>query len=232
MKDEKAIWAEVRNRNGTIADFKCESAKLTLESGFRVFPVNAHIYFRYPDWLTFRIFGPMNLKFVEASLQANQFQIYSPFTKEYITGSLDSVDLGTRFKIPLPDLDLRNAWSRLFNPTPFDAPVTETKIAGSYYILTYNFANRTHEIWIDGKNRSIYMENVKDSEGKLLANVTYTRYKKRSQVRFPRTIEFNDYRGVKLTLEMNKFDINCHLSDADLMISVPADAQKIELKGS
>jgi len=232
QKTETEIWEEVYSRSGSIQDFE-GLAELTIESGIKVIPIQARIFFKVPDWLTVRTFGPMGLKLVEASLQANKFQVYSPFTNEYITGSLDSVNLSTRFKIPFPQLDIRSAWMRLFSPKPPDEQSGIIKTERKYYILSYPSDNNIHEIWIDSKKMRISRENLLDKNGILKGYIAYSNYKKKSGVRFPRIIEIGDIpMGVKLTIDIDHFKINSSVPDSDLMLSVPANVTRVNLPGS
>lgn len=232
LPTEAEIWEEVYRNTGSIQDFQGE-AELTIESGFRIIPVQAKIYFRNPDWLTVRTYGPMGLKLIEASLQSQRFQVYSPFTNEYITGSLDSVNLATTFKLPFPNLDLREAWTRLFNPTkPHNRPA-EVRSAGKFYILSYEQEDIIHEIWVNSKKMLIDRENLLDSTGVMLGYMAFSKYKKRTGARFPRKIEIGDIpRGVKLTIETHKFKLNSNIPDSEMMLSVPPTADRINLRGA
>jgi len=226
---ETEIWEQVHKNTGSISDFNCE-AQLILESGIRRIPVNAELYYRYPDWITIRTFAPFGFKIIEASLQKNRFQVYSLISNEYITGNLDSVDISTRFKLPLPNIDLRNVWKRLFNPDrPYDVPA-EIKRIGKYHVLSYAQGEHFHEIWVDGRKMLVNRENMLDKEGILTYYMSYSGYKKKSGVRFPRNIEIGDItRGVKLTIDIDKFKVNTHFSDAKMIISVPTDVIRKEL---
>ena len=226
---EAEIWEQVHKNTGSVNDFNCK-AQLILESGIRRIPVSAELYYRYPDWITLRTFAPMGFRIIEATLQKNRFQVYSIISNEYITGNLDSVDISSRFKLPLPSIDLRNAWKRLFNPDrPFDTP-GEVKTVGRYYVLSYAHSNSIHEIWVDGRKMLVDRENVLDQEGILIYYMSYSGYKKKSGIRFPRNIEIGDIdRGVKLTIDIDKFKVNTNFSDAKMMISVPTDVNRREL---
>ena len=228
-RSEIDIWNTIHKNTGSITDFQCKGM-LTIESGIRKIPVEAELFFRYPDWITIRTYTPIGMKIIEASLQKDQFKVYSIFTNEFFSGNIDSIDLNRRFKMSLPNVDLRNAWRRLFNPDkPYDIPA-EVKKLGKYYILSYRQENIIHEIWVDGKKMLVERENVLDEDGILTSYVFYSRYKKRSGVRFPRTIEIGDINGgVRLTIEIDNFKVNSSFSDAKMMISVPADAIRIDL---
>ncbi len=232
LEDKKApqIWKQVREKTGSLYDFYAKS-ELRIESGFRIIQVNSKIYYRSPDWITFRVFGPMNLKILEASIQKNRFQIYSLISNEYFTGNLDSVKISTRFKISLPDIDLRVAWQRLFNPQPPDQRLIQVRKSGKYYIMEYSSPKGIHEIWVDGKKMLISRENMLNQDRLLIYYIAYDEYKKKDGIRFPRRIEMGDIdQGVKLTFECTKFKVNQDITDADMMLSVPPEAKRIELK--
>ena len=223
------IWDKVRENTGTVVDFSAKS-EVTIESGFKVIPVNAKIFFRAPDWITLRTYELIKLKLIEASLQKNNFQVYSLFTNEYFTGNLDSVDISQRFKLPLPDMDLRSAWLRLFNPLEPESKVAEVRENGNSYILVYPSGDLVREIWIDGSKMLVKRENVYNTEGSLKYYIAYDHYKKKNGVRFPRTIEMGDIdTGVRLTVETGKFEINQNVMDSDLLLSVPPSVQRIKL---
>jgi outer membrane lipoprotein-sorting protein len=195
-----------------------------------VVPVEAKIFYRAPDWITIRTYGPMGIKLVEASLQKNRFQVYSLFTNEFFSGNLDSVNLATRFKLPLPNMDMRTAWQRLFNYTRPQETQIEVRNSGKFYILSYTQEQNLHEIWVDSRKMLVERENLLDSTGVLQYYTAYSRYKKRSGVRFPRHIEMGDIaRGVKLKIEISDFKLNSSVSDADMMLSVPLEAKRVEL---
>ena len=234
LKDRKEseIWEVVRKNSGVVRDFYAH-ADLTIESGFRSIPVDIKIYFLFPDWLTFRAYGPMNLKLVEASLQKNRFQVYSLFTSEFFSGNLDSVKIGSRFKLPLPELDIRNAWQRVFNPQQPEEKLGEIRKSGKYYILTYRLENGFREIWIDGRKMLIYRENTLDSDGALKYYLSYYRYKRKDGVRFPSLIEMGDIdQGVKISIETKKFEVNSNIAESDMILSVPPEVKRIELKAA
>ena len=226
---ETEIWEQVHKNTGSISDFNCE-AQLILESGIRRIPVNAELYYRYPDWITIRTFAPFGFKIIEASLQKNRFQVYSLISNEYITGNLDSVDISSRFGLKLPNIDFRKAWKRLFNPDrPYNTPA-EIKRVGKYYVLSYFQDEFINKIWVDGRKMLIDRENTLDQDGILIYYMSYSQYKKKSGVRFPRHIEFGDiHRGVKLTIDTIKFNVNTDFSDANMMISIPANAIRKDL---
>ena len=231
LSERKAaeIWDKVREKTGTVVDFSAKS-DLTIESGFKVIPVDVKIFFRAPDWITLRTYGPMKMKLIEASLQKKNFQVYSLFTNEFFTGNLDSVDISKRFKLPLPDMDLRSAWLRLFNPLEPEGKVAEVREKGKDFILVYAAGEWVREIWIHGGKMLVTRENVYDASGTLKYYVTYDHYKKKNGVRFPRLIEMGDIdAGVRLTVETRKFEINQNVMDSDLLISVPPDVQRIRL---
>jgi hypothetical protein len=87
-----------------------------------------------------------------------------------------------------------------------------------------------HEIWVNAKKMLIERENLLDSTNVIQGYFAYSRYKKKSGVRFPRQIEIGDIpRGVKLTITTRKFKVNSQLSDTDLILSVPPNANRINL---
>ena len=223
------IWDKVRKNTGTLVDFTAKS-NLTLESGIKVIPISAQIFYRAPDWVTLKAYGPMKLKLIEASMQKNQFQVYSLFTNEFFTGNLDSVNISKRFKLPLPDLDVRSAWQRLFNPLEPESKIAEVRENKKYYILVYPTGEYTREIWVDGSKMLVSRENILDKDGILKYFIAYDLYKKKNGVRFPRSIEIGDIAmGVKLTIETGKFEINHEVMDSDMLLSVPHDAERIRL---
>lgn len=229
-RNESEIWQQVRDNTGHLTDFFGHT-ELTVESGYMGVPVEAKIYYRAPDWITLRTYGPMGLKLLEASLQKNQFQVYSVFTNEYFTGCLDSVDVSRRFKLPLPGLDLRSAWQDLFNPQKPEGTMKDLRKSGRYYILTYPINDGWREVWIDGRKMLIARENILDKEGILKYYLSYDKYKSREQVRFPRKIEMGDIdRGVKLTIATDKFKVNSDIAESDMMLSVPPEAKRMKLE--
>lgn len=229
---ETEIWKEVHSNIGVIRDFKGE-VELKIESGIVNIPLKATMYFRTPDWLTVRTYGPIGMKLVEASLRGEQFQVYSPFTNEFVTGSLDSVDLATAFKLPVPNLDLRSAWTRLFTLVKPASSPAEIRKSGKYYILVYSAEDGFHEIWVNSKNMLIDRENLTDKEGKLLNYISLSKYKKRHGVRFPRQIEIGDIaKGVKLSITTTEFAVNGDISDSEMMLSVPTNVNRTNLGGS
>ena len=229
---ESQIWQEVHHNVGSIQDFS-GSAELTVESGIKVISIQAEVKFKMPDWLTVRTFGPMGLRLVEASLQGNKFKVYSPFTNEYITGSLDSVDLSTSFKLPFPNLDIRAAWVRLFNPSRPESAPASVRAAGKYYILSYQTTDGFHEIWVDSRKMNLNRENLLDSQGVVEGYIAYSKYMKKKGIRFPRLIEIGDIpMGVKLTIEMQKFRVNEDLADSEMMLSIPPNVNRINIQNS
>ena len=230
--NEAEIWREVHSNIGVISDFKGE-VELKIESGIVNVPLQATIYFRTPDWLTVRTYGPIGMKLLEASLQGEQFQVYSPFTNEYVAGSLDSVDLATAFKLPVPNLDLRSAWTRLFTLIKPANTAAEIRKSGSYYILVYATDNGFHEVWVNSKNMLIDKENLTNKEGRLQNYISLSKYKKHQGVRFPREIEIGDIaKGVKLSITTREFKVNSDLSDSEMMLSVPPNVNKTNLGGA
>lgn len=229
---ENEIWKQIHSKAGALQDFEGE-VELEIESGILNMPLQAKIVYRTPDWLTVRTYGPIGMRLVEASLQGDQFQVYSPFTNEFISGSLDSVNLSSAFKLPIPNLDLRSAWTRLFTLVkPSDTPA-EIKKSGEFYILVYTVDKGFHEIWVDSKKMLISRENLTDKEGVLLNYISFDKYKKHGGARFPRMIEIGDiHKGVKLSIKTLQFDVNCDIRDSDMMLSVPANVKRTHLGGS
>lgn len=224
------IMKLVRERIGALTTLH-SNAEITFESGFRLIPVNAKLYFTAPDWLTVRAYGPMNLKIVEFSLQKNTFQVYSLFTNEFFTGNLDSVDVSKSFKMPMPDIDLRSVYSHIFCPQDIVNARSEVRIEGKYYIISFADSNSFREVWINSRKMLIERENFLDSQKVLKYYIAFGDYKKKSGVRFPRKIEIGDIdRGVKLTIESKDFKINDSVKESDMMLSVPPDAKRMELR--
>lgn len=232
LKSEEQIWAEVKKNNGVIHDF-WGKGRITLETGYSVIPVSAEITFREPDWLVVRTSGPMSLKLVEFSLKGDRFQIYSPFTYEHVTGCLDSVDINTAFRIPLPGIDIRSIWTRFFNPVPPNSQVVKTARMGGSYVLSYDSGNMVHEIWVKAKKMNVERENIFTRDGALIGYFQFKNYKKKSGTSFPRTIEIGDIEGgVKLTLEIDKFKINEGVSESQMNLMIPPGVDKIQLGGA
>lgn len=227
---EEILRATHKN-TGVLRGFKAKS-EITIESGFRRITVQADIYYRHPDWLTLRAYAPMGMKLVELSLQKQRFMIYSPFTNEYVTGALDSVNFSRRFKLPLPNYDLREVWSELYSGVGRGNEPARINRLGKYYVLSFEKGNGFKEIWIHRSKKLIFRENRIDSTGAVKRYLAFSRYKKKSGANFPRRIEIGDIDlGVKLTIETGKFDINPDFLEAEMMLSVPPDVNRIELRG-
>jgi len=225
------IWQEVRRNTGSLLTFKGKAEAL-VETGFRRIPVNLDIFYRHPDWLTLRAYAPIGMKLVEMSFQKQKFIVYSPFTNEYVTGILDSVNIGKRFKLPVPDFDLRRIWEDLYHPVAQNQEPTRITNSGKYYVLSYPQAKGFREIWIHRKKMLIYRENQLDSTGAIMQYLSFSNYKARAGARFPRLIEIGDLNlGVKLTIETDRFEINPDIKETDLMISVPPEVKRIEIGG-
>ncbi|MBL7191111.1 DUF4292 domain-containing protein [bacterium] len=230
-KSEKQIWDEVRKECGVIHDFwgKCN---ITLETGYSVIPVTAEVVFREPDWLVVRTSGPMNIKLVEFALKGDKFQIYSPFTNEYVSGHLDSVDFSTAFKAPVPNIDIRTVWIRFFNPLPPDYKITNLGSYGGDYVLMYESEKVKHEIWVKSGKMRIERENIFNKDNELLGYYTFSNFKKRSGNIFPRKIEIGDIDGGSmLTLEFGIHKINEGVNESQLNLIVPPGTNRIYLGG-
>ena len=98
--------------------------------------------------------------------------------------------------------------------------------------MTYPLEDGFREIWVNGKKMLIYRENILDADGLLKYYLSYDRYKKRNGVRFPRMIEMGDIdQGVKISIETKKFEVNSNIAESDMILSVPPEVRRIELKG-
>jgi len=228
-RPESEIWQKVRDNTGQLIDFYGHT-EITLESGYMGLPIEAKVYYRTPDWITLRTYAPMGIKILEASLQKNQFQVYSVFTNEFFSGCLDSVDIASRFKMPLPGIDLRSAWQDLFNPQKPEGMMTEMRTSGRYYIMKYPAKTGFREIWIEGRKMLISRVNLLDEKGVLKYYISYDNYKGKENVKFPRKIEMGDIdRGVKLSIVTDEFEINSNVAESDMMLSVPVEAKRVKL---
>ncbi len=226
------IWSEVRNNTGSIIGFKGK-AEMTIETGFRSIPVNAEVLYIHPDWLTLRAFAPMGMKLVELSMQKQRFMVYSPFTNEFVTGDIDSVNFSRSFKLPIPNYDLRDVWHSLYSPQAQKQKPSRIVNSGKYNVLVYPCEEGQREIWIHRKKGLIYRESLTDSAGVIKRYIAFSRYKKKSGVNFPREIEIGDIDlGVRLTIETRKFYINPDIPESEMMISVPPEVNRIEMGNS
>ena len=208
----------------TLVNFKLENQGKTDE-------VRGYLNYAKPDKLSIFVMGPFNEPRVITTVVGESLRMYFVAENELIEDKLTDNVMKTLFNVDLRVSDIRSA---IFANPFLDGNTDNLKIesyGNQYMIIRPSGQNDySEEILISAKDTTINKWRIKDSSGKLIQEIAFSKYRDISGILRPlKAVVYRTDDLTKITIESIDPEVSVKLADDIFELSIPEDAKIYKL---
>lgn len=228
--DTKSILATLKTRYDLVNTMRT-FVNFRMESRGKKEEVRSILNYQKPEKLSIYGMGPFNEPRVIALVAEQTLQIYFVAENELIKGELTDDVLKRIFDVDLRISDIRSA---IFANPFLDGNISDLKLE-SYqdeYVITRKSKEEDYyeEILILARNIVVDRWKIKDSQGEMIQEITFSKYKEVGGILRPlKAMIYRPRDNTRISIESVNPEINIKLSKTTFELAIPDDTKIYQL---